>query len=148
MLKMKYSVAGICVNNNKIFVARRYHLGEMKNRWEFPGGKVDPGESFECALKREFYEEFKTVIQVGDCISLSKFVHKDVPYTVYAFSIAFSDNTLVLNEEHTTCGWKTFDELAELDFVDSDRAMFMDIFTWVKDNKSKHPEITKDCVPE
>jgi 8-oxo-dGTP diphosphatase len=51
-------VAGIAVSGNKIFIARRSPNKSLAGLWEFPGGKVEAGESDEAALHREFKEEF------------------------------------------------------------------------------------------
>ena len=63
-------VAAIIRNNNKIFATQRGY-GEFKDGWEFPGGKVEAGETSECALIREIQEELDTMISVGeklDCV--------------------------------------------------------------------------------
>ena len=58
-------VAAIIRNNNKIFATQRGY-GEFKDGWEFPGGKVEAGETSECALIREIQEELDTKISVAD----------------------------------------------------------------------------------
>lgn len=57
-------VAAIIKKNNKVFAAKRDY-GELKGLWEFPGGKIEPGESPEEALKREIEEELHSEIRVG-----------------------------------------------------------------------------------
>lgn len=145
---MKYSIAGICVDGGRIFVARRSKTGDMGSRWEFPGGKVDAGESFDEALRREFFEEFGVEIDVGDFISSAFFVHREEPYKVYAFAVDFKQRCFSINDEHCQFDWKTPVEILALDFVDSDRAMFDDVFYWVKNKKVLNPGPSKDCVPK
>ena len=58
-------VAAIIYDEDRIFATQRGY-GEFKDGWEFPGGKVEEGETPEAALKREIEEELKTEIEVGD----------------------------------------------------------------------------------
>ena len=60
-------VAAVIKRDNKIFATQRGY-GEFKGGWEFPGGKVEPGEAPKAALIREIREELNTVIQVHDII--------------------------------------------------------------------------------
>ena len=60
-------VAAIILADNKIFATQRGY-GEFKDGWEFPGGKIEPGETPQEALKREIQEELDTKIKVGSLI--------------------------------------------------------------------------------
>ena len=61
-------VAAIIRDGNKIFATQRGY-GEFKDGWEFPGGKVEAGETPQAALKREIEEELETEIEVGDYLT-------------------------------------------------------------------------------
>ena len=60
-------VAAVIRNGDKIFATQRGY-GDLKGGWEFPGGKVEPGETPQEALKREILEELETEIEVGELI--------------------------------------------------------------------------------
>ena len=64
-------VAAIILADNKIFATQRGY-GEFKDGWEFPGGKIEPGETPQEALKREIQEELDTKIKVGSLIDTLK----------------------------------------------------------------------------
>ena len=64
-------VAAIIRQNGKIFATQRGY-GEWKDGWEFPGGKIENGETPEAALKREIQEELDTKIKVGSLIDTLK----------------------------------------------------------------------------
>lgn len=118
----KRSVAGICIKDGKVFIAKRINKGQMANRWEFPGGKADNDEDNKTALKREFEEEFAIQIEVGDCIAKEFFFHNGNKIELYAYSVDFSiphDGKFTLSE-HTETDWVSFDKIEMLDFVDSD----------------------------
>ena len=62
---MKRVAAGIIVCNNKILIAQRKRGKDLEYFWEFPGGKIEPGETCEECLHREIMEEFNLEIRVG-----------------------------------------------------------------------------------
>ena len=74
---MSNSIACIVYRNGKILIAHRNPVGDMGGRWEFPGGKVDPGETETQAIVREMQEEFSVRAEPSRKITDSVFYHKD-----------------------------------------------------------------------
>jgi 8-oxo-dGTP diphosphatase len=121
------SVAGIAWDAGRYFIARRVSGGAMGDRWEFPGGKVEEGESDEDALKREYREEFGVDVTMGAFLGSAAFEHRGIPRMVKAYRIFFNDTldlrTAFTLSEHTEWRWAALDEIDGLDFVDSDRKL-------------------------
>lgn len=118
----KQSVAGIIVVDNLVFIAKRINKGQMANRWEFPGGKVEEGESHKEALVREFEEEFMIDVEVGEKITQTQFQHNDETVDLFAYEVIIKDidNIAWILSEHSDINWVSFDKINSLDFVDSD----------------------------
>lgn len=130
---MSRSVACIDYRDGKIFIAKRQNKGDMANRWEFPGGKIDEGEDFETAIKREMQEEFGVQVQVASHITQTSFMHKNKECFVDAFVVHFMEDGLSRPfklTEHTDYRWANIDEIPSLDFVDSDLQLYPDIKKW------------------
>jgi 8-oxo-dGTP diphosphatase len=130
---MKHSVAGIARKGNLLFIAKRLPSGDMGGRWEFPGGKADPGEGFETALVREYKEEFGLNVTAGALITEAEFIHRGEQFALHAFTVSWDDFTdPVFLEEHTDFKWVSFEELESLSFVDSDTLLFPGIRAWLE----------------
>jgi 8-oxo-dGTP diphosphatase len=118
-LAMNVSVAGIAVDGGKLFVARRVTGGSMGGKWEFPGGKVEEGETCEQALVREFLEEFGADISVGNRLAETEFEHKEERRHLKAFLVNFLSLDFTLRE-HTAWRWASCAEIRVMDFTPSD----------------------------
>lgn len=119
---MKYIevVAAVFVNdNNEIFCARRKDEGELALKWEFPGGKIEDGETREEALMREIKEELKTDIKINDFIMTVKHQYLGFHLTMHAFFAEIIKGNLALTE-HTCEEWLTVDQLDDLDWEEAD----------------------------
>jgi 8-oxo-dGTP diphosphatase len=116
------SVAGISLRGASVFVARRKPGGSMGGRWEFPGGKLEPGECDRDAAIREFREEFDLDIVVGRSIGESSFRNGGKQYELVAVLVDFDGDPPALHE-HDTCRWVDRRTLGELEFADSDRSL-------------------------
>jgi 8-oxo-dGTP diphosphatase len=116
---MEISVAGIAVQDGKLFIARRKMGGAMGGKWEFPGGKADDGETCEQALVREFLEEFGVEVVVGAQLAETEFENKGRLRLLKAFTIEFLSQDFTLSE-HTEWRWADCGEIETADFTPSD----------------------------
>ena len=135
---MKTSIACIAFDGEKILVAHRNPTGQMGNRWEFPGGKVEAGESDECAIVREFEEEFGVKVKVGEKICETFFVHNDEQVALHAYEIIVPHDGIAKKyalTEHSEYKWAFPAEIPTLSFVDSDMLIYPDVMKWVASKK-------------
>ena len=118
------SVAGIAIKSGLLFVARRKkdHT-EMSHRWEFPGGKVEEGESDESALKREFLEVFGANIDVIRFLGESIFENKGRTRTLAAWEVSFSPGSIRQLNEHVEVAWLPIESISNMELADSDRSL-------------------------
>lgn len=128
---MNYSIAGIAVKDGKIFIAKRQNKGSMANRWEFPGGKVELGESFENAILREFQEEFHCDVEILKPIAYASFNNHGNDFQVYAFNVRISENIEMDFKEHTDFEWVVPEEIKNREFVDSDLILYPQVLEWI-----------------
>ncbi|GHV81881.1 DNA mismatch repair protein MutT [Spirochaetia bacterium] len=113
------SVAGIAVEGGRLFVARRIPGGDLGEKWEFPGGKAEEGETDGEALVREFQEEFKVGVTVGPLLASASFEHRGLSRTLRGYLITFSSHDFTLSE-HTEWKWVRLSDIERLDFAGSD----------------------------
>ena len=111
-------VAAIIVDKNKIFVTQRGY-GDFKGKWEFPGGKVEPGETPQEALKREIMEELETEIKVGDLIETIEYDYPTFHLSMDCFWAEIVKGDLVLRE-HEAAKWLTKEQLGSVDWLPAD----------------------------
>jgi 8-oxo-dGTP diphosphatase len=118
---MDRSVAGILIDNGKAFVAKRGPEGSYCGYWEFPGGKVEPGESDEEALTREFDEEFGITVSAKRLLGEVLFPHRGTDRLLAAWLIDLAPFNRPRLLEHEEMSWASASELEALQLVDSDR---------------------------
>jgi 8-oxo-dGTP diphosphatase len=118
----KRSVAGIAFRGKKLFVVRRKEGGDLGGKWEFPGGKVEKGETDQAALAREYQEEFGVDAEIGPFLASSAFTHKGMDFSLNAYRVGFDEKDIRL-AEHTEQRWACINDIRNLDFADSDRKL-------------------------
>lgn len=111
-------VAAVIKRNNKIFVTQRGY-GEFKDGWEFPGGKVEKGETKEEALIREIKEELDTVIKVDSYLDTIEYDYPDFHLSMDCFICSVVEGNLVL-KEHEDSKWIKKEEIDILNWLPAD----------------------------
>ena len=106
-------VAAIIVDKNKIFVTQRGY-GDFKGKWEFPGGKIEPGETPQEALIREIKEELLTTINIIDYITTIEYDYPQFHLSMqcYLCNIINGDLTLMV---HSASAWEDISSLNKID---------------------------------
>ena len=129
MKRIEVVAAIIHDSEGRIFATQRGY-GEWKDFWEFPGGKMEPGESPEVALKREIWEELETRIVIEHLV---KTVEYDYPadgrafhLTMHCFWCHIESGNLTL-KEHEAARWLNGDELDSVDWLPADREVLANI---------------------
>lgn len=102
-MKTIHVVAAVIRKENKIFVTQRGY-GEFKDKWEFPGGKVEAGETSEQALVREIKEELDTQIKVGELIDTVEYDYPTFHLFMECYWCEVEKGHLVL-KEHEAARW-------------------------------------------
>ena len=111
-------VAAVIVAEDKIFATQRGY-GDFKDGWEFPGGKIEPGETPEEALKREIMEELETEIIVDRAICTVEYDYPAFHLSMKCFWCQVKSGDLVLTE-HEAAKWLTKEELSSVDWLPAD----------------------------
>ena len=101
-----------------IFATQRGY-GDLKGGWEFPGGKIEEGETPQEALKREIMEELDTEISVGDLIDTIEYDYPTFHLSMDCFWCQIVKGDLVL-KEHEAAKWLSKDELDSVEWVPAD----------------------------
>lgn len=114
-------VAAIIIYKNKILCVQRNEnkLSYISKKYEFPGGKIELGESKEEAIKREIKEELKMEINIDSEFLIVSHQYPDFHLTMYSFLCSCKDSSLTLTE-HIDFKWLAKNELAELDWAAAD----------------------------
>ena len=111
-------VAAIIRDKNRIFATQRGY-GEFKDGWEFPGGKIEDGETPENALIREIREELDTEISVGEKITCVEYDYPKFHLSMDCFWAEIVSGDLVL-KEHEAAKWLSREELDSVDWLPAD----------------------------
>lgn len=106
--------------NNKsiIFVTQRGY-GDLKGGWEFPGGKIEEGETPQAALKREIMEELDTQIDVGELIDTIEYDYPTFHLSMDCFWCEIIKGDLVL-KEHEAAKWLDIDNIDSVEWLPAD----------------------------
>lgn len=111
-------VAAIIVHEGKILATQRGY-GDFKDGWEFPGGKVDAGETPEEAIVREIQEELRVTITPEKLITTVEYDYPNFHLTMHCFVSRIASGTIEL-VEHEAMKWLAKDELDTVEWLPAD----------------------------
>ena len=114
-------VAAVILSEGKIFATQRGY-GDFKGGWEFPGGKIEEGETPENALRREIYEELDTEITVGELIDTIEYAYPNFHLSMDCFWCEIISGNLVL-KEHEAARWLDKENLYSVEWLPADLSL-------------------------
>ena len=112
-------VAAIIIKKDKYFIAQRNRNKHMGLSWEFPGGKVEKGETFEIALKREIKEELNINIAINNKLGEENYKDEKINVKLHYFLCSHTSGEIYLNE-HEDSAWITKNEFKNYNFAEGD----------------------------
>ena len=114
-------VAAIIRRNNDIFATQRGY-GDFKDWWEFPGGKMEPGEAPEEALVREIWEELSTEISVDKFLYTVDYDYPKFHLTMHCYMCSLLSEALHLNE-HEAARWLNKEDIHSVNWLPADEIL-------------------------
>ena len=115
-------IKAVSEKGETIIFATQRGYGDLKGGWEFPGGKIEEGETPQEALKREIMEELETEITVGELIDTIEYDYPTFHLSMDCFWAEIVSGDLVL-KEHEAAKWLTKEELDSVDWLPADITM-------------------------
>lgn len=121
MKRIEVVAAIIHDDQGRIFATQRGY-GDWKDYWEFPGGKMEPGESPEEALKREIWEELETKIVIERLVTTIEYDYPAFHLTMHCYWCKVETGSLTL-KEHEAARWLQAHELDSVDWLPADKSV-------------------------
>ena len=118
-------VAAIIIQDKHVFATQRGY-GAWKGWWEFPGGKIEPGECPQEALKREIKEELDAEISVGAMLETVEWDYPTFHLTMHCYLCTLESDSIILNE-HESSAWLTKDTLDSVKWLPADITLIKQI---------------------
>ncbi len=113
-------VAAVIEKDGWVLIARRRKEERLGGKWEFPGGKVEPGENPEQALKRELREELGIEAEIGDFLCSSRYDYTHLPVELHAYKVMTFSGEIV-PYVHDQVLWVPQQDLCRYDFPEANR---------------------------
>ena len=123
-------VAAIIIKDGHIFATQRGY-GEFQGWWEFPGGKMEVGESPQEALRREINEELDADIQVNELLETVEWDYPNFHLTMHCFICNLLSESMHLNE-HEAATWLTHETLRSVKWLPADEILLAKIAEYLR----------------
>ena len=118
-------VAAIIIKDGEVFATQRGY-GEFKGWWEFPGGKMETGESPQEALKREIREELDAEVEVRELLETVEWDYPNFHLIMHCFICSLLSESLHLNE-HEAATWLTHETLRSVKWLPADEGLLIKV---------------------
>lgn len=124
---LKQVVAALILKQGKLLVCQRTRHQTMPLKWEFPGGKIEPGEAAEEALRRELEEELGISANIGPLVTTIRHTYSNGAGFELHFFLVQEFNGEIQNRIFRDVRWAPLAELPEIDFLEADIALVKDL---------------------
>ena len=118
-------VAAIIQRDGAYFATQRGY-GEFEGMWEFPGGKIEPGESREVALKREIQEELGVDIAIENILCTTEYAYSSFHLTMHCYLCSIASGEIELRE-HKSARWLRPEELGSVEWLPADKVVVSEL---------------------
>ena len=125
MRRIEVVAAIIFDEQGRIFATQRGY-GDWKDWWEFPGGKIEAGETLQQALKREIHEELDAEIEVDELLRTIDYDYPQFHLTMHCFMCKLTDSHITLLE-HEVAKWLTLDEVQSVRGLPADKDIIAEL---------------------
>jgi 8-oxo-dGTP diphosphatase len=116
---MKRVTAAILVDDGRVLITKRKSTDRLQNKWEFPGGSIEDGETPEKCLQRELKEELDIDVSIGDYLGESIYPYEHVTIRLLAYRSVWNHGDINL-KVHADFAWVTLNEIGDYDFTPAD----------------------------
>ena len=127
----KIEVVAAILHRDGAYFATQRGYGEFEGMWEFPGGKIEPGESRDVALKREIQEELGVDIVIEDLICTTEYDYPSFHLTMHCYLCSAASGEIELREHKSPC-WLTAETLDSVEWLPADKEVIENIKAYYK----------------
>ena len=127
--------AGIIIDGENILATQRGY-GEFKDGWEFPGGKIEVGESAQEALIREIKEELDVIIEIKDFLDTIEYDYPKFHLSMECFICTIKEGNLIL-KEHEAAKWLIKENLNSVEWLPADKGLINILIKYIEDKSEK-----------
>lgn len=120
LIMKKIEVVAAILHRDGAYFATQRGYGEFEGMWEFPGGKIEPGESRDVALKREIQEELGVDIVIEDLICTTEYDYPSFHLTMHCYLCSVASGDMELRE-HKSARWLTAETLDSVEWLPADK---------------------------
>ncbi len=143
ILKHIHVACAIIERDGLLLASQRGSAMSLPLKWEFPGGKIDPGETPQECLLRELMEEMSLSVAIQKDLPPSTHHYPTFTVTLYPFVCSIAAGEIVLHE-HADIAWLAPDELGSLDWAEADWPVIESLFPAAASGKARHPHLLQN----